>query len=154
MPVSNSNGPSIVSVFWLRVLFSMARIVVVTRLLVGLVHKFDGVANAQLHSREARACADVHLAAWIAGGEYGCVRLAHVVQLFFQNSLRHLRLHQVVNTGSAAAAFAAVQRDKLITDHRAKHTFGSLAAVLAVQEMTRGIVSHAILRRRWRVSHS
>src|ERR1041384_7388194 len=108
MPVSSRSGPSTSNVFWLRVLFSIKGVVVVAGAIVGLVHEFDRMTNAQLHSRNTSAGADVHLAAWIAGGEYVRVRLADVVQFLMQDALRHLRLNQVVDAGGAATAFAAV----------------------------------------------
>ena len=52
------------------------------------------------------------------------ILLLILVQSFFlQHALRHFRLHQVVNSSSAATAFAAVQGDKVITNHSAQHMF-------------------------------
>ena len=111
------------SVIWLRVLFSMWEISIESGALVSLVHKLNRMTNAQRHPCETRARADVHLATWIAGGEQTRTSFFDVVQLFFQNPVRHLRLQQVVDAGSAATSLGAVERDKLITRNRAQHSF-------------------------------
>ena len=112
MPVSIKSGAKIASVIRLRVLFSIGEIVEAGAF-VRLVHKFYGVANSQLHSRETGPGADVHLATGIAGGQYSSVCFLHVGQLLVQDALRHVGLEQVVNTGSAAASFGSVERDKI-----------------------------------------
>src|SRR5215510_4179717 len=110
MPVSISSGARTISVFWFRVLFS---IVVEPGSLVRLVHELHRVANAQRDSGKRGARADVHLAAGIAGGQYTGIGFPDVVQLFFQDALRHVWLEQVVDAGGAATPFAAIERDKV-----------------------------------------
>lgn len=50
--------------------------------LVCLVHQLDGMTNAQRHTGERGARADMHLAAWIASREYAGTGFPNVGQLF------------------------------------------------------------------------
>src|SRR6185503_2835738 len=80
-------------------------------------------------------------------------RFFYVVQLFLQHTLRHLGLKQVVDTRGAATPLSAVERHKILTSHRAQHSFGSFATSLSIHQVTGGVVSHICFDRARRGSH-
>src|ERR1043165_4610814 len=98
------------------------------------------MTDGEAHAGEARARADLDVAARIPRGENLRAGLADVPEFFREHTRGQLRLKKVVDARAAAAHVAAFERREPQARYRRKHAQRLGLRLLSVQKVARGIV--------------
>src|ERR1043165_5216185 len=100
------------------------------------------MTDGEAHPGEARARADLHVAARISGGKNLRAGLADVPEFFREHARGELRLKKVVDARAAAAQVAAFERREPQARYRREHAQRLGLRLLSVQKVARGVVCH------------